>query len=61
MDVYQGKVLGMQVVLSISMSISFSLSLFLHGCISTFLYALHSIDATDTLNFVSVPVYDVQV
>jgi len=35
-------------------------SLFLHRCISTLLCVLHSIDATDTLNFVSIPVYDVQ-
>jgi len=45
----------------VCLSPSLSLSLFLHRCISTFLCVLHSIDATDTLIFVSVPVYDVQV
>ena len=43
------------------LSVYLSLFLSLHRCISTFLCVLHSIDATDTLNFFSVPVYDVQV
>jgi hypothetical protein len=60
MDVYQRKVLGMSVILSICLSLS--LSLFpptLRTYLSMFLSALHSIDATDALYFVSAPVYDV--
>jgi hypothetical protein len=49
----------------VCLSPSVSLSLFLHRCVSTFVCVQHTIDTTDTLNFVPVPVpvpvYDVQI